>query len=68
MGWTFLGGTALFVADSPTMKGLLLLLGLAQAAAILAIKTTPGKPQPGADSSRQVDPKITEDHGNETRA
>src|SRR5262245_56952008 len=45
MGWTFLGGTALFVADSFAMKALLVLLGLAQTAAILSLKTTPKRPQ-----------------------
>jgi uncharacterized membrane protein YbaN (DUF454 family) len=46
MGWTFLGGTALFVAESAAMKGLLLLLALAQAVTIFSIKTTRSKPQP----------------------
>src|SRR3990172_3865001 len=40
MGWTFLGGSALFVADSLAMKGLLIAIGLAQTATILSIKTT----------------------------
>jgi uncharacterized membrane protein YbaN (DUF454 family) len=46
MGWTFLGGAALFVADSFATKTLLLFLALAQAVAILSIKTTSSKPQP----------------------
>jgi uncharacterized protein len=53
MGWTFLGGSALFVAESMPMKGLLLLLAVAQAAAILSIKTTRSKTQPHTDDQQR---------------
>jgi uncharacterized membrane protein YbaN (DUF454 family) len=44
MGWTFLGATALFVAESLFLKTLLLSLGLVKTVAILLIKTAPTSP------------------------
>lgn len=44
LGWTFLGGAALFVAESLFAKLLLLSLGLAKTVAILLIKTAPSRP------------------------
>jgi hypothetical protein len=40
MGWTFIGGAALFVAESLFLKIFLLSLGVAKTVAILMIKTT----------------------------
>jgi len=44
MGWTFLGGAVLFVAESLFLKVFLLSLGLAKTVAILLIKTTSTRP------------------------
>ena len=44
VGWTFLGGAVLFVAESLLMKVFLLSLGMAKTAAILLIKTTSTRP------------------------
>ena len=44
MGWTFLGGAILFVAESLYLKVFLLSLGLAKTAAILLMKTTSTRP------------------------